>query len=106
MSSWVDIAQHGEISPGGMSVFSLEHVEIVVINLNDEYFAIEDVCTHDGSEISSGCLLGYTIECPRHGARFDIRSGEVLDPPAYEPIRVFEIRINNGMIQVLDDSAE
>ena len=106
MSSWVDIAQHGEISPGGMSVFSLEHAEIVVINLNDKYFAIEDVCTHDGSEISSGCLLGHAIECPRHGARFDIRSGEVLDPPAYEPIRVFEIRINNGMIQILDDSAE
>ncbi|MBO66934.1 MAG: ferredoxin [Acidiferrobacteraceae bacterium] len=106
MSSWVDVAKHGAISPGEMSVFSLDHVEVVVINLDDRYFAIEDVCTHDGSEISSGCLRGYSIECPRHGARFDIRSGEVLDPPAYEAVRVFQTRIYNGMIQVLDDSEE
>ena len=80
-----------------------DDIEVAVFNLAGEYYAIEDLCTHDGSEISSGCVYGHVIECPRHGARFDIRTGEVLEPPAYEPVRTFPVRIEDGIIQVCDD---
>ena len=103
VSSWIDVVTEDELSPGDVHVVDLGGIEVAVFNISGQYFAIEDVCTHDGSEISSGCLYDHVIECPRHGARFDVRTGEVLEPPAYEPVQTFEVRIENGMIQVCDD---
>ena len=103
VSSWIDVVTEDELPPGDVHVVDLEGIEVAVFNIAGQYFAIEDVCTHDGSEISTGCLYDHVIECPRHGARFDVRTGEVLEPPAYEPIQIFKVRIENGMIQVGDD---
>ena len=103
MSSWIDVVTEDELSPGDVHVVDLGGIEVAVFNVAGQYFAIEDVCTHDGSEISTGCLYDHVIECPRHGARFDVRTGEVLEPPAYEPVQTFKVRIENGMIQVCDD---
>ena len=91
------------MEPDAVQVVDLNDIEVAVFNLAGEYYAIEDVCTHDGSEISTGCVYGHAIECPRHGARFDIRTGEVLEPPAYEPVRTFPVRIESGIVQVRDD---
>lgn len=102
MTDWVNVAEAGEMQPGECKVVDVEDVMIAVFNINGEYFAIEDVCTHDGSEIASGCLHGDEIECPRHGARFSLRSGEVTAPPAYEAIDTFPVRIESGMVQVRD----
>ena len=74
-----------------------------MFNVAGQYYAIEDVCTHDGSEIATGCLYDHVIECPRHGARFDLRTGEVVELPAYGPVQTFEVRVKDGMIQVCDD---
>jgi 3-phenylpropionate/trans-cinnamate dioxygenase ferredoxin subunit len=104
MSHWIDVVEEGELAPGEVRSVDVEGSEVAVFNVLDEYYAIEDICTHDGSEISSGCLFNYVIECPRHGARFDVRTGEVLGPPAYEPIQTFKVRVENGMIQVRDGS--
>lgn len=100
---WVEVAREDDLKPGRVQVVELDDISIAVFNLAGEYYAIEDVCTHDGSEISSGCLYGYAIECPRHGARFDIRTGEVLEPPAYEPVRIFPVQTVDGVIQIRDD---
>ena len=103
VSSWIDVVTEDELSPGDVHVVDLGGIEVAVFNVAGQYFAIEDVCTHDGSEISTGCLYDYVIECPRHGARFDVRTGEVLEPPAYESVQTFKVRVENGMIQVGDD---
>ena len=66
-------------------------------------FAIEDVCTHDGAELTGGTIEGAEIICPRHGARFCLRTGEALTPPAYEPVRVFETKIEGGRLWVRAD---
>ena len=103
VSSWIDVVTEDELPPGQVHVVDFEGIEVAVFNIAGQYFAIEDVCTHDGSEISTGCLYDHVIECPRHGARFDVRTGEVLGPPAYEPVQTFKVRVQNGMIQVCGD---
>lgn len=103
MSEWTDVAPVADIPDGGQQLAELDEVPIVVFNIDGELLAIEDVCTHDGGDLASGCRRGDTIECPRHGAVFSIRTGEVLAPPAYEPVATFPVRIHDGMVQVRDD---
>jgi 3-phenylpropionate/trans-cinnamate dioxygenase ferredoxin subunit len=103
MGDWVNVVAVGDLNPGEHMLVEVEDADIVLINLDGEFYAIEDVCTHDGSEISSGCLIDGSIECPRHGARFDIRTGEVTAPPAYEPIDTFPVQVVEGVVQVRDD---
>lgn len=103
MSDWVRVAAVGEIGPGEYKLIEIDEVPIAVFNLDGEYFAIEDVCTHDGGVLTGGSLEGCQIECPRHGARFDVRTGEALTPPAYEPTATFPIRIDDGAIYTRDD---
>ena len=89
MTEWVDVAPVGDIENRQSVVVEVDGISVVIFNLDGEYCALEDVCTHDGAEIASGCLVGDAIECPRHGARFDIRTGAVEAPPAYEPLQTF-----------------
>jgi 3-phenylpropionate/trans-cinnamate dioxygenase ferredoxin subunit len=103
MSAWVNVAPAAELSPGERRVVSVDNVQIAVFNLDGQYYAIEDVCTHDGGELASGTREGDVIVCPRHGARFSIKTGAVLAPPAYEPVATFPVRVENGMVQVRDD---
>lgn len=103
MSEWVSVVAVGDLNPGEHMLVEVEDADIVLINLDGEFYAIEDVCTHDGSEISSGCLVDGSIECPRHGARFDIKTGEVTAPPAYEPVDTFPVQVAEGVVQVRDD---
>ena len=103
MSEWVSVAKAGEIAPGGHRVVDVDGVHIAVFNIGGEHFAIEDVCTHDGGQLSGGIVESDQIECMRHGARFCIRTGAALTAPAYEPTAKFPVRIENGVIQVRDD---
>jgi 3-phenylpropionate/trans-cinnamate dioxygenase ferredoxin subunit len=73
-----------------------------VFNLGGSYYAIENVCTHDGGILTGGDIDGDVIACPRHGARFCIRTGEVLSPPAYEDVATFPVRVDGGRVQVRD----
>ncbi len=102
MAEWLDVAKADELLPGEYRVIDIEEVEIAVINCDGRFYAIEDVCTHDGGELTGGKIEGCEIECPRHGARFSVESGEALTPPAYEPVATFAVRIENGMVQVRD----
>jgi len=103
MADWIDVAKAEDVKPGEFRVVDIDDVEIAVINCNGEFYAIEDVCTHDGGQLTGGEIEGCQIECPRHGARFDITTGEALTAPAYEPVAVFPVRVNDGMVQVRDD---
>lgn len=100
MSEWIDVCSEDELKPGERKIVFSEVAEIAVFNLEGEYFAIEDVCTHDGGELASGRCEGDQIICPRHGARFCIRDGRALTPPAYEDVEAFPVRIESGRVQV------
>ncbi|MFC1536327.1 non-heme iron oxygenase ferredoxin subunit [Pseudomonadota bacterium] len=100
MAEWIDVARVDEITPGNRKIISTDLAEIAVFNLDGEFFAIEDVCTHDGGELATGACEGDQIICPRHGARFCIRNGKVLSPPAYEDIETFPVRIDQDVVQI------
>ena len=101
MSIWLDVASTTELTPGTRRVVDMDGVAVAVFNLDGEYFAIQDICPHDGGELANGELEGEVIVCPRHGARFSVRTGEVLGPPAYEDIRTFAVRVADGRVQVM-----
>ncbi|BCX81609.1 3-phenylpropionate/trans-cinnamate dioxygenase ferredoxin component [Methylomarinovum caldicuralii] len=103
MSDWIEVCKVEDLKPGQHVVVEVDGTEVAVFNLDGGFYAIEDVCTHDGAEIASGEVEGDVIVCPRHGARFCIKTGEVLSPPAYEDLHVFPVRVKDGMVQVRDD---
>ncbi|MCF7822460.1 MAG: non-heme iron oxygenase ferredoxin subunit [Mariprofundaceae bacterium] len=100
MAEWIDVCAAGDLKPGERKIVATDVAEIAVFNLDGELFAVEDVCTHDGGELASGVLDGDQIICPRHGARFCIRNGKVLSPPAYEDIETFPVRTDQGVVQI------
>jgi len=103
MSDWINVGSVEEIPPGTHKVTEADGVMIAVFNVEGKFYAIEDVCTHDGGILTGGPINGCIITCPRHGATFDIRNGTALTAPAYEPTASFPIRIQDGMVQTKDD---
>ena len=106
MADWTDVAPADELSPGDYRVVDIDDALIAVFNLDGEFYAIEDVCTHDYETLTGGCSEGCELICPRHGARFNIKTGEALTPPAYEPVATLPVRVEDGMVQVMDDRWE
>ena len=95
MSDFIKVARVDEIPAGGSKFVEVEMVRVALFNLNGEIYAIEDVCTHDGGPLVEGQVVnGCEVQCPRHGARFDIRSGAALKFPAFEPTRTYAVRID------------
>jgi 3-phenylpropionate/trans-cinnamate dioxygenase ferredoxin component len=98
--TWVDAGLTDDIADGEAKSIVVGRRMIAVVRTGESYFAIEDICTHDGAPLTGGEIEGDQIICPRHGARFCLRTGEALTPPAYEPVRVFKIKIENGHLWV------
>lgn len=87
-----------ELSSGERRSVFVDDIPALVIRINDQYFVIEDVCSHDGQPLTDGPLSGCSIICPRHGARFDLQTGRALCMPATKPIRTFEIEIRGDSL--------
>ena len=100
MTRYITVAKTAEIGPGEREIYDIEGYYIAVFNVGGNYYAIEDVCSHDDGPVAEGELYGYEIECPRHGARFDIRNGAVTRMPAVLPIQWFPVRVEGDEIQV------
>lgn len=101
MSDFLKVATLDEIPSGGSKLVQVDDVRIALFNLDGTYYAIEDVCTHDGGPLVEGEVLdGCEVECPRHGARFDICSGRATRMPAFEPIETFEVKIEGNDVLV------
>ena len=103
MTEWVTVARAGEIPPGAFRIADLDGTPIAVFNLGGEYYAIADVCTHDAGQLTGGAVEGDEIVCPRHGARFCIRTGAALTAPAFEPTATFPVRVDDGDVRVRDN---
>lgn len=103
MSTWVRVCRQSELLPGEFRTAWDGDTPIAVFNIDGDLYAIEDVCTHDGGELTGGSVHGFEVECIRHGARFDVRTGAALCPPAYAPTAKFPVRIEEGWVYSRDD---
>jgi 3-phenylpropionate/trans-cinnamate dioxygenase ferredoxin subunit len=102
MSPRIDICTVDELPPGEHRLVQWEDLEIGVFNCGGELLAVEDRCSHDDGVLLEGELdqAACTIECPRHGSVFDLRTGKPLNLPAYVPIDTFPVTVQDGVIQV------
>jgi 3-phenylpropionate/trans-cinnamate dioxygenase ferredoxin subunit len=101
MSPSIQVAAVADLPAGTSKLVEVNRTRIALFNLDSEIYAIEDVCTHDGGPLVEGKLVnGCQIQCPRHGARFDIRTGAALSFPAFEPTRTYAVQIQEGMIWI------
>jgi 3-phenylpropionate/trans-cinnamate dioxygenase ferredoxin subunit len=102
MTEIVDICALRELQPGEMRLVEQDGLEIGVFNCAGTVYAIEDRCSHDDGPLVEGILdqEACTIECPRHGALFDLKTGKPLTLPAYQPVDTFPVIIDNDMIKL------
>ncbi len=100
---WISVAPAADIPPGDYASAEVDGVFVAVFNVDGEFLAVEDVCTHDGGGLAGGELDGDQVICPRHGARFCLRTGEALTPPAYEAVRCFQTRVVDGQVEVREE---
>jgi 3-phenylpropionate/trans-cinnamate dioxygenase ferredoxin subunit len=101
MNQSIQVAAVADLPAGTSKLVEVNRTRIALFNLDGEIYAIEDVCTHDGGPLVEGTLVnGCQIQCPRHGARFDIRTGAALSFPAFEPTRTYAVQIQEGMIWI------
>ncbi len=100
MGDFVTALRSSDVALGTAKVVDIAGREIAICNVDGEFFAIDDVCTHDGGSLDQGVLEGDEIECPRHGARFNVRTGQALCLPAITPIRTYPVRLEGENIQV------
>lgn len=98
---YITVATTEELPPGTRLVIEVDGRVIAVFNVDNRYYAIEDECTHDGGPLADGELTGTVIECPRHGATFDITTGKALTMPATQPTARFPTRVEGSDVQIL-----
>lgn len=97
---WISVAKASDLAVGTANVVDAGGRQIALCNTGEAFHAIDDICTHDGGSLDQGALEGYSIECPRHGARFDVRTGKVLALPAVRPVRTYPTRVVSGSVEV------
>ncbi len=100
-ADYVDLVAAAEIAPGSLRPFEVAGHKLLVCRAGDEYFAIENKCSHTGALLTRGRIRGDCIVCPVHGARFQLRDGKHLTPPASTGLRSFAARVRDGRVQVL-----
>jgi nitrite reductase/ring-hydroxylating ferredoxin subunit len=100
MANWVTVGEVGDVPEGGLSGFTAGDRAVAIANVGGDLHAFDDVCTHQQCSLSEGELEGTVVQCPCHGSQFDVTSGEVVNGPAADPVDVFDLREENGEIQV------
>lgn len=103
MGHWVTAARAEEVPQGYAKVVEVDGQRLALCNVEGEYYCIDDVCTHDGGPLGEGELYDNQIECPRHGALFDVTTGQALTLPAVTPVDTHEVRLEGDEVQVRVD---
>src|ERR671919_407897 len=94
------VADTKDIQPSHMKEVQVDGENICVVNIGGKYYAIGSICTHEGGPLADGTLEGYEVECPWHGSKFDVRTGEVTNPPASEPEPAYEVKVDGNNILI------
>ena len=101
MSEYVKVAAMSEIPLNGSKLVEVDYVRVALFNLDGTIYAIEDICTHDGGPLVEGEIVnGHEVKCPRHGARFDIRTGAALCLPAFEATDSYDVRVEGDDVYI------
>jgi 3-phenylpropionate/trans-cinnamate dioxygenase ferredoxin subunit len=98
--TWVDVAPAGDVARDDHRVYEADGRFVAVYDVGGELYAIEDVCTHDGNPLAEGPVEGLEVICPRHGARFCLKTGAALCAPAYEPVATFPVATRDGRLWI------
>ena len=100
MSKFVEVARKDEIPDQSAKCVEVEDKTIALFNLGGEFYAIDNTCTHDGGPLGEGDVIGEEVECPWHGAMFNIKSGEVTMDPAEEKVTKYNVRVKGEAIEI------
>lgn len=100
VSDFVKVAKVTDLPDPGKRIVEVEDSVVVLFRVDGRFYCTDDVCTHDGGPLSEGRLDGHAIACPRHGAKFDIRTGRPLTMPATEPTLVHEVKVEGEDVYV------
>lgn len=100
MTEFVKVADAADFEDGQRIIVEVDDAIVAVFKIDGEFYCIEDVCTHDGGPVAEGALDGFEIECPRHGALFDIRDGRALTMPAVVPVPTYQVKVEGDEIFV------
>jgi glycine betaine catabolism B len=98
--NFVKVADIMDIKPSEMKQVQVDDEAICLANVDGKFYAIGNVCTHEGGPLADGTLDAYEVECPWHGSKFDVRTGEVTNPPARKPESTYEVKINGNNILI------
>jgi nitrite reductase/ring-hydroxylating ferredoxin subunit len=98
--NFVKVADIKDIQPSQMKEVQVDGEAICIVNVDGKYYAIGNVCTHEGGPLSDGTLDGYEVECPWHGSKFDVRRGEVTKTPATEPESTYVVKVEGNSILI------
>ena len=97
---FVSVAKVGDIPENGQRVLTIGGRSVLLCRSKGEYFAVDNMCTHEYTPLQGGTMAQCVIVCPLHGAEFDLRTGAPLGPPAYDPLSTYPVRINGETIEV------
>ena len=100
MAEFVTVGKPEDVPEGEPKAFEVGDRVVAVVKLEDGYFAFDDECTHRQCSLSEGEIEERSIVCPCHGSEFDVRTGKVLNPPAAQPVPTYEVRVEDGQLQV------
>src|SRR5215212_7860829 len=100
MAGFVMVGRADDLEEGGLRAFGVHGTKVAVANVDGEYLAFDDTCTHLRCSLAEGDLEGTTVICPCHGSEFDVRSGEVLQGPAREPVETYEVRVEDENLEI------
>lgn len=100
MAKWTKVADKKEFVAGKALTVDVDGNKIAVFNVGGNYFAIDDTCTHAGGSLSEGPVEGTVVVCPWHGASFDLKSGQVVDAPATEAVRTYQVMVDGDDVKV------
>lgn len=103
---FLEACMAAELPPGRMRCVDLKGRRILLANVEGSVFAVDDTCTHEEASLSTGVLKGELVKCPLHNSRFNVRTGEALEEPAEENLRIYPVRVEGGCILVGVPGAE
>lgn len=99
-TAFVDVASINDLPSGTTKMFVLGNNDILLANVDGKIYAVDDMCTHEDSSLSLGCLKGELVSCTLHGSRFNVRTGEPMEEPATEALQRYTVRIQNDRIEI------
>jgi len=100
LEEFIKVAETTEVPPSKMKKVTVDGKEILIVDVEGKYYAIGNKCTHRGGDLSKGSLSGKVVKCPRHGAKFDVTTGEVATGPAKKSEPTFEVRVEGKNILI------